>query len=106
MDNRSKQAEELEKMILALLIDNLNIKADFFIKIKKWITDNFVPLGAEVKVQIAAFIDSEILQEQLKHDNTMFSIKPEALEYFHQLYQYKVDFLTGLKNKIDSNLSA
>lgn len=59
----------------------------------------------EVLKKIVDFVDDTILQEQLKHDNTMFSIKPEALEYFHQLYQYKTDFLTELKNKIESNFS-
>ena len=56
------------------------------------------PTKIKVTVKIAKMIDDKILQEGIKHDNTMFSIKKEVLEYFHQLYDFKIDFLKELKS--------
>jgi hypothetical protein len=62
-------------------------------------------VDCQVIKKIAKFIEHEILNEGLKHDNTMFHIKKEALEYFNQLYDYKINFLKELKDKVESNFS-
>jgi len=65
-----------------------------------------VNVEAEVMQKIIKTIDDKIFQEGIKHDNTMFSIKKEALEYFHQLYEFKIDFLKSLKKELADNFSA
>ena len=53
------------------------------------------------KQSIISLVDNEILQNAIKHDNAMANVKPEAFEFFEELYKLRLVFLTELKQKIE-----